>query len=285
MISVQEYKGGTSTWWCPGCGNFVILNTIKKALSGLNIAPHEMAIFSGIGQAAKLPLYMRCNVLNGLHGRALPLATGARYANHTLKTIVIGGDGDGFAEGGNHFLHVIRRNPDLAYFAHNNQVYGLTRGQASPTSDPGFVTSTTPGGVVYERFNAAAVAISLNASFVARTHTGAMDHMVKMMQLAIEHKGFAFLEILQHCISYNRVNTVRWYREHAYDIAEEEYDPTDRMAALERSLEWGERFPIGVLYQCDRPIMTERVPILKKGPLVEQAIGPRDIGTLLDTFR
>ena len=285
MIPLEVYKGG-DTAWCPGCGNFGILNAIKKALAGLNIPPHEVVIFSGIGQAAKLPLYMRCNVLNGLHGRALPLATGARYANHNIKTIVVGGDGDGFAEGGNHFLHAIRRNPDLAYFAHNNQVYGLTKGQASPTSDPGFVTSTTPDGVAHERFNPAAVAISLNASLVARTHTGAADHMVKMMQLAIEHRGFAFLEILQHCISYNRVNTMRWVREHAYDIGEEEgYDPSDRMAAFERALEWGEKFPIGVLYRCDRPTMTERVPALREGPLAEQPVGPRDIGMLLDTFR
>ena len=243
MISLQEYKEIDPTW-CPGCGNFIILNAIKKALSALNLPPHEVVMFSGIGQAAKLPLYMRCHVLNGLHGRALPLATGACYANHGIKTIVIGGDGDGFAEGGNHFLHAIRRNPDLAYFAHNNQVYGLTRGQASPTSDSGFVTSTTPGGVVHERFNPAALAISLNASWVARTHTGASDHMTAMMQQAIEYRGFAFLEILQHCISYNRVNTLTWYRERAYDVAEEEgYDPTDRRAAFERSLEWGERFP------------------------------------------
>ena len=285
MISIAEYKGIAPTW-CPGCGNFAILNAIKKALSGLNIPPHEVVMFSGIGQAAKLPLYMRCNVLNGLHGRALPLATGAGYANHSMKTIVVGGDGDGFAEGGNHFLHAIRRNPDLAYFAHNNQVYGLTRGQASPTSDPGFVTSTTPGGVAHERFNPAAVAISLNASFVARTHTGAIDHVVKMMQLAIEHRGFAFLEILQHCISYNRTKTLRWYREHAYDIAEGEgYDPTDRMAAFERSLEWGERFPIGILYRRDRPTMTDSVPALRESPLVQQPVGPKDIGMLLDTFR
>jgi len=285
MIPIEEYKGIKPTW-CPGCGNFMILDGIKKALSVMSIAPHEVTIFSGIGQAAKLPLYMGCNVLNGLHGRALPLATGARYANHGMKTIMIGGDGDGFAEGGNHFLHAIRRNPDLAYFVHNNQVYGLTRGQASPTSDPGSVTSTTPGGVVHERFNPAAVAISLNASFVARTHTGATDHMVEMMQLAIEHRGFAFLEILQHCVSYNRVNTIRWYRDHAYDIAEDEdYDPADRTAAFARSLEWGEKFPVGVLYRCDRPTMTDSVPVLREGPLVGQPVGPRNIETLLDTFR
>jgi 2-oxoglutarate ferredoxin oxidoreductase subunit beta len=286
MAKAEDFEGGAHTTCCPGCGNFAILNAVKKALAGLNIAPHEVMIFSGIGQAAKLPLYMRCNAFNGLHGRALPLATGGHYANHEIKTIVVGGDGDGFAEGGNHFLHAVRRNPDMAYFVHDNQVYGLTRGQASPTSDRGFVTSVTPNGVAHERFNPPAVAIALNASFVARTHTGVMEHMVKMMQLAIQHRGFAFLEILQHCVSYNRVNTIQWYRDRAYDTAEEKgYDPTDRLAAFERALQWGERFPIGVIYRCDRPTMADSVATLKDGALVQSPVVPRDISRLVETFR
>ena len=285
MVEVMDYKG-IDTTWCPGCGNFAILNGLKQALAGLGIAPHQVVMYSGIGQAAKLPLYTRANVLNGLHGRALPMATGSRFANHTIKTFVFGGDGDGFAEGGNHFLHAVRRNPDISYIVHNNQVYGLTKGQASPTSDKGFVTGTTPEGVYHERFIPAAVAVSLNATFVARTHTGAMSHMVEMMQLAIEHKGFSFLEVLQPCVTYNKVNTLKWYREHSYDIAEDKsYDPTDRVAAWKKSLEWEDGFPIGILYRSVRPAMADNVAVLKDGPLNGRPSQGRDVRPLLDNFR
>jgi 2-oxoglutarate/2-oxoacid ferredoxin oxidoreductase subunit beta len=285
MVTVNDYKGIDSTW-CPGCGNFAILNGIRQVLAGLDISPHQVVMYSGIGQAAKLPLYTSTNVLNGLHGRALCLATGSRFADHTIKTIVFGGDGDGFAEGGNHFLHAVRRNPDMTYIVHNNQVYGLTKGQASPTSDQGFVTGTTPEGVFHERFNPAAVAISLNASFVARTHTGVMTHMVEMMQKALEHKGFSFLEVLQPCVTYNKVNTLKWYREHSYDLSEDkDFDPGDRVAAWKKSLEWTEAFPIGVLYQSDRPAMEDNLVVLKDGPLNYKTSRPRNIKNLLESFR
>lgn len=285
MVTVTDYKG-IDTTWCPGCGNFAILNGLKQALVNLEIQPHQVVLYSGIGQAAKLPLYMKCNTLNGLHGRTLCYATGSQFANHGIKTIAVGGDGDGFAEGGNHFIHAIRRNPDLAYFAHNNQVYGLTKGQASPTSDTGFVTGTTPEGVYHGRFNPAAVAIALNAGFVARTHTGALDHMVKMMQLAITHRGFAFVEIMQPCVTYNKVNTLKWYRERSYDIAEEKgYDPADREAAFRKALEWEERFPIGVLYRAQRSVMSDNIPALKDGPLNARAAKVNDVRPLVESFR
>ncbi|MBN2287838.1 MAG: 2-oxoacid:ferredoxin oxidoreductase subunit beta [Candidatus Glassbacteria bacterium] len=285
MVTIDDYKGNDTTW-CPGCGNFAILNGIRQALAGLGIAPHQVVMYSGIGQAAKLPLYTRGNVLNGLHGRALPMATGSSFADHTIKTLVFGGDGDGFAEGGNHFLHAIRRNPDIAYIAHNNQVYGLTKGQASPTSDPGFVTGTTPEGVSYERFNPAAVAISLNATFVARTHTGVMTHMVEMMKLAIEHKGFSFLEVLQPCVTYNKVNTLKWYRERSYDLADDkDYDPADREVAWKKALEWGDKFPIGIILRSERPTMTDRLKVLEQQPLNRRPSRPRDVRPLLDNFR
>ncbi|HUU30367.1 MAG TPA: thiamine pyrophosphate-dependent enzyme [archaeon] len=285
MVTVADYKG-IDTTWCPGCGNFAILSGLKQALAGLGLSPHEVVVYSGIGQAAKLPLYMKCNMLNGLHGRTLCYATGSQFANHTLKTIAVGGDGDGFAEGGNHFLHAVRRNPDIAYFVHNNQVYGLTKGQASPTSDPGFVTGTTPEGVCHGHFNPAAVAMALNASFVARTHTGVMEHMIRMMRLAIEHKGLGFLEIMQPCVTYNKVNTLKWYREKSYDIElDPSYDPTDREAAFKKALEWGDRFPIGVLFKSKRPAMAENVAVLKEGPLNAKPAQARGIEPLLESFR
>lgn len=285
MPTLMDYKG-IETTWCPGCGNFAILTGIKQALVGLDLEPHEVTIFSGIGQAAKLPLYMKCNMLNGLHGRALPLATGARLVNHEQRMIVVGGDGDGFAEGGNHFLHAVRRNLDLAYFVHNNQVYGLTKGQASPTSDKGFVTGTTPGGVTYGRFNPAGIAITLGAAFVGRTHTGAMEHMVKMMRLAIETPGFALLEILQPCVTYNKVNTLKWYREKSYDIEQDKgYDPSNREQAFRRSLEWDEGFPIGVLYRGGPPSMTGRHIPPEEQPLALRPSAARDVTPLLEAYR
>ena len=285
MVTVMDYKG-IDTTWCPGCGNFAIINGLKQALAGLEIQPHEVVICSGVGQAAKLPLYMKCNAFNGLHGRTLTYATGVQLVNPGIKAIAVGGDGDGFAEGGNHFLHAIRRNPDVAYFAHNNQVYGLTKGQASPTSDHGFVTVTTPEGVYHGRFNPAAVAVALNAGFVARTHTGDMEHMIKMMQLALRHRGFAFVEIMQPCVTYNKVNTLKWYREKSYDVsADKNFDPADRQAAFKKALEWEESFPIGLLYKAERTVMSDNIPALKAGALSAKPSAVRDVRRLIESFR
>ena len=285
MVTAADYQG-IETTWCPGCGNFAILNALKQVLAGLGLAPHQVVLYSGIGQAAKLPLYMKCNMLNGLHGRTLTYATASQFVDPRMVTIAVGGDGDGFAEGGNHFLHAIRRNPNIVYLAHNNQVYGLTKGQASPTSEHGMVTPTTPEGVYHGRFNPAAVAVSLDCSWVGRTHTGDMKHMISMMTAAIEHKGFAMLEVMQPCVTYNKINTLKWYREKSYDLAEDgSFDPTDRMSAMARALEWGERFPIGLIYRnSSRPAMSDSVGVLSGGPLERDAAEPEDVTQLLGAF-
>ena len=284
-LNLMTYAGVKPTW-CPGCGDYAILNGIKQALVNLEIQPHEIAMYSGIGQAAKLPLYTRGNFLNGLHGRGLPIATGGAVANHKLKTLMFGGDGDGFAEGGNHFIHAIRRNFDATYFVHNNQVYGLTKGQASPTSEKGFKTGTTPDGVKYSRFNPAAVAISLGCSLVVRTHTGNLKHMVEMMEIAIKHRGFAFVEILQPCVTYNKINTLKWYRDMAYDILDADgYDPTDKFKAWEKAQEWDEGFPIGVLFRVDRPTMVDNIDVVGDEPLNATHHKAQDVGGLLEAYR
>ena len=213
-------------------------------------------------------------------------ATASRFVNPEMVTIAVGGDGDGFAEGGNHFLHAVRRNPDILYLAHNNQVYGLTKGQASPTSDEGMVTPTTPEGVYHGRFNPAAVAVALDCSWVARTHTGDMKHMIEMMRQGITHKGFALLEVMQPCVTYNKINTLKWYREKSYLLSEQDgYDPTERMAAMAKALEWEDGFPIGVMYKNSRRrVMSENVDVLEGGPL--NAVGSaRDVNPLLAGFR
>jgi 2-oxoglutarate ferredoxin oxidoreductase subunit beta len=282
MVTIEDYQAGPTTW-CPGCGNFGILSALKKALVGLGKTPHEILIVSGIGQAGKLPHYLKCNGFNGLHGRALPLATGAKMANVELAVIVVGGDGDGYGEGGNHFLHAARRNIDLTYMVHNNQVYGLTKGQASPTSDTGTISKFTPQGSP-PAFNPLAIAIAAGCSFVARSFAGDQDHLAKMIQSGINHKGFAFIDVLQPCVSFNHVNTFAWYKQRVYKLEETDHRPDSKIAAFEKAQEWGERIPIGILYQVGRPIFEDQFPSLAEEPLVKQQIEPKKVDKLLATF-
>lgn len=281
MATVADYAGITPTW-CPGCGNFGILNAVKKALVELDIEPHQVLLVSGIGQSGKLPHYMKGNVFNSLHGRPVPPAIGARIANPELIVIAVSGDGDGYGEGGNHFLHAMRRNHDITYLVHNNQVYGLTKGQASPTSDRGFITKTTPYGAALP-VNPLALAIVTGASLVARGFAGDTEHLTSLIKAGITHKGFALIDILQPCVSFNRQNTFSWYKQRVYKVEEESgYDPTKQALALAKAQEWGERIPIGVIYRTDQPTYEEQIPALKRGPLVKQAIEPARVAKLLD---
>lgn len=214
----------------PGCGNFNILSTIKHALTELGIEPWEVLVVSGIGQSGKLPHYIRCYTFNGLHGRTLPVATAAKLTNHFLHVIAVAEDGDCYGEGGNHFLHTIRRNPDISLFVHNNQIYGLTKGQASK----GTLTKIQPYGVPEEPLNSLALAISQNCGFVARGFSGDQDYLEDLMKVAIKHKGFSLLDILQPCITFNKINNFKWYRTRVSKL-EEVYDPYTSLKAFERS--------------------------------------------------
>ena len=210
-LTVQDYFSPVEIAWCPGCGNFGILRAVKRALVELKLEPHQVLFVSGIGQAGKFPHYLKCNMLNELHGRALPAAVAAKIVNPELTVIAVGGDGDGYGEGGNHFINAMVRNVHITYLVHNNQVYGLTKGQASPTSGRGFVTKTTPTGA-WEPLNPLALAIATNASFVARSYSADTEHLSKMIKMAIQHKGFALIDILQPCVTYNHVNTYQFYQ-------------------------------------------------------------------------
>ncbi len=283
MATMTDYDGLTPAW-CPGCGNFGILTAVKKALVELEIEPYQVLMVSGIGQAGKLPHYTRCNMLNVLHGRALPPATGAKMANPELIVIAVGGDGDGYGEGGNHFIHTVRRNHDITYLVHNNQVYGLTKGQASPTSDQGFVTRTTPDGAATP-INPIALAIAAGASFVSRGFAGDADHLVNLIKKGITHKGFALIDILQPCPSFNHKNTYGWYQKRVYKLDEEaNYDPGNKAAAFDKAQEWGERIPIGIIYRKELLTFEEQLPALSKGPLVKQKIEPGQVEGLLNEF-
>lgn len=282
MPTLDDFKGQTPAW-CPGCGNFSILKTFKDAMVELGLEPHQFMIVSGIGQAGKFPHYLKCNTFNGLHGRTLPVATGIRLANHALPVIAVAGDGDCYGEGGNHLLHAMRRNVNVKLFVHDNQVYGLTKGQASPTTSEGTVTKNAPFGVFSEQLNPLALAVALDCSFVARGFAGDALHLKTLFKAAMNHKGFCLVDILQPCVSFNKINTYEWYKQRVYHI-EPDYDPAVRAKAFERSLEWGDRIPLGIIFRNDRLAYEERFPILEALPLAKQSFDNNKIEKLLKEF-
>jgi 2-oxoglutarate ferredoxin oxidoreductase subunit beta len=284
-VRVEDFNNDVPVAWCPGCGNHPILNSVKQALVDANLKPQEVILVSGIGQAAKLPHYLRCNFFNGLHGRALPVATAIRIANTDLPVLVIGGDGDTYGEGGNHFLHAVRRNINITLITHNNQVFGLTRGQASPTTERGFVTKVQTHGVFLTPFNPLAVALALEAPFVARGFAGDGAHLAGLITEAIGFDGFSLIDVLQPCVSYDRVHTFQWYQERVYDVAETDHDPGDLMAAIQKTREWGDRIPIGVFYRNpDRLSFERQSPALRNGPLVKRKLPLSRVEKVIDSF-
>jgi 2-oxoglutarate ferredoxin oxidoreductase subunit beta len=286
MVTLEDFNTDDPIAWCPGCGNFSILKALKQALVEIQQQPHELVIVSGIGQAPKTPHYLRCNCFNGLHGRTLPVATGIKLANHKLTVVAQGGDGDGYGEGGNHFLHTMRRNINITYLVHNNQIYGLTKGQASPTSDAGFVTKTTPRGSINPACNPLLLAVASDCSFVARGFAGEIDHLADLIKAGIQHKGFALIDILQPCVSFNRVNTFKWYSDRVYEIdSDSTYDTKDRLNAFQKAQEWGDKIPIGIIYRIQRPTLEEQIPAIADQPLVAQQTNPKVFAELLENFR
>ena len=283
MVTIEDY-GDYETAWCPGCGNFSILKAVKQALVAGNLRPHEVVFVSGIGQAAKAPHYLNANVFNGLHGRSLPVATGIKLANPELTVVVESGDGCNYGEGGNHLLAAIRRNIDVTLLVHNNQVYGLTKGQASPTSAEGFVTKAQPEGVASAPFNPIAVAVAMRTAFVARGFAEMGDGLSGLIQQGIAHRGFALIDVLQPCVSFNKVNTFAWYKQRCYTLPSA-YDPTDWEAAMKVACEWGERIPIGIIYRNDRPSFEDHFPVLSQGPLVDREAGRAMLKEIMEGYR
>ncbi len=266
--------GSSDIAWCPGCGNFGIRNILKKTFSELGLEPNKTVIISGIGQAAKMPHYIKTNAFHSLHGRAIPIATGVKLSNPELTVIAEGGDGDIYSEGGNHLVHAIRRNPDITVLVHDNQIYGLTKGQASPTTYPGMRTPTQPWGVFEEPLNPISMAVALDASFVARTYMGHMEKSVEIIKKAIMHRGFSVVDILHPCVVFNRLNTYEWYKEHTYWM--EGHDPYDRTKAFEKAIET-EPVPLGIFHIHEKPTFEEQVsayarddtPLWKRAPNID----------------
>jgi 2-oxoglutarate ferredoxin oxidoreductase subunit beta len=283
MVTIEDY-GDYETAWCPGCGNFSILQAVKQALAASNLKPHEVLFVSGIGQAAKAPHYLNANLFNGLHGRSLPVATGAKLASPNLTVIVESGDGCNYGEGGNHLLAAMRRNIDVTLLVHNNQIYGLTKGQASPTTAEGFVTKAQPQGVASAPFNPITGAVVMRAGFVARGFAGMIDELSGLIQQGISHHGFALIDVLQPCVSFNKVNTFAWYKQRCTPLPST-YDPTDWEEAIKEASEWGERIPIGVIYRNERPSFEDHFPVLSQGPLVGRELDRAMLGGIMEGYK
>ncbi len=282
MLALSDYEGQVPAW-CPGCGNFGILRAFKQAVAELGLAPHQFTIVSGIGQSGKFPHYTRCNTFNGLHGRSLPVATGIKLAKPTMPVIAVTGDGDGYGEGGNHLIHAIRRNIDVKMFVHDNQVYGLTKGQASPTTMQGMKTNAQPYGAQAEALNPLAIAVALDCSFVARGYAGDHEHLVQMMKEAIDHKGFALLDIFQPCVTFNRLNTYQWFAKRVYHL-DPSYDPSDRAGAFVKALEFGDRIPLGIIYRNARPPFNARPAFADEAAATAKPFDPTRLKGIMKGF-
>jgi 2-oxoglutarate ferredoxin oxidoreductase subunit beta len=275
-------RQGCDVAWCPGCGNYGILKLVSSTLAELELDPQQTVFVSGIGQAAKLPQYLNLHYFNGLHGRALPPATAIKASNRNLTVIAESGDGDMYGEGGNHFLHCIRRNPDLTNIVHNNMVYGLTKGQASPTSPRGLVTPLQVDGVILEPFNPLAVALALDASFVARAYVGHPEEARAILKAAIQHRGYALVDLLQPCVTFNKLNTYQWFEAHTAPLPAD-HDPADRVQAFARACE-EEPLRLGIFYRKEKPIFEEQLAayVDNKQPLYERRV---DMKKLAATIR
>jgi 2-oxoglutarate/2-oxoacid ferredoxin oxidoreductase subunit beta len=284
LLTANSFNTGFLPTWCPGCGDYGIWKSLQTALAKQQIGPDNGLIIYGVGCHGNMYDWMNMYGFAGLHGRSLPVAQGVKLANHRLPVIVVSGDGDCLGEGGNHFIHASKRNPDITVLIHDNQVYGLTTGQASPTAKPGFKTKSTPNGATDEPLSPLAMAIVAGATFVARGFAGDMVGLAEIIAAGIAHKGMSVIDILQPCVTFDKVHTYQWYRERLYRVTDEEYTPDDRKKALDKALEWGDRIPVGILYDIQKPTSEDLEPALAEGPLYTLPLDMPDWDTLLSEF-
>src|SRR5262245_21865153 len=272
-LELKDYKADVPPDWCPGCGDFGVLNALQRSCADLGLAPHDVLVVSGIGCSSNLPGFFRSYGVHSLHGRALPFATGAKLANTALTVIATGGDGDGYGIGLNHFLQAMRRNINITYVVMNNEIYGLTTGQVSPTSEHGMVTKSTPHGNLEAMLNPLTLALASGCSYVARGFSGQVKHLVKLYQDGIQYPGFALIDVFSPCVTFNKQNTYDWFRKRVYRLEDKGHDTSNFHAALDRSMEWGEQIPIGLFYKNPNPKrpIDELDPALQSMALVQQS--------------
>jgi len=283
MVDLNDLSTGSYVPdWCPGCGDYIILNALKRAIVKLNLNPKDVVVVSGIGCSSKLPQWINTFGYHGVHGRGLPVGTGVKLANKKLNVVVIGGDGDVYGEGMNHFIHALRKNINITLLVHDNQIYALTKGQASPTTIRGDKTKTTPLGTFDDPINPMALAVAQRASYIARSFAGDLDHLANTIADAIAFKGFAFVNIFQPCVTWNKHNTYDWFKERIYDLQKARYKPNNIERAFKKSLEGYEKIPVGVFFKEERELFEDSHPILKTTPLVKQKIDDVSIKALMD---
>ncbi|MBC7318582.1 2-oxoacid:ferredoxin oxidoreductase subunit beta [Candidatus Bipolaricaulota bacterium] len=280
----EDFLADVELAWCPGCGNFAIRKALAQALSELGLSPHQVVLVTGIGQAAKIVHYMKVNGFDGLHGRTIAAAAGIKMANPNLTVIAESGDGDIYGEGGNHLIHNIRRNLDITVIVHDNRVYGLTKGQASPTAPAGYRTRAQPFGVLSRPFNP--LSLAMGAGFIAQAFSGEVEHTAMLFVRAIKYRGFALVNVLHPCPSWNRVQTFAWYKERVYFVEESGHDPHDRFKAWHLVQENSDRIPIGIIFEGPQePTWEEKHPVLREGPLAGRPLlRPQEISSLLAEF-
>ncbi len=274
-LTAKDFKGPVDPDWCPGCGDFGVLEALKQAVATCGLQPHEVVTISGIGCSSNLPGYVNAYGMHTLHGRAVAVACGVQLANHSLKVIVTGGDGDGYGIGFNHFIHCMRRNYDLTYVVMNNEIYGLTTGQCSPTSSKGMKTKSTPFGNVENPINPIALAIAGGATYVARGFSGNQKMLAELIKGGLQHRGFALIDVFSPCVTYNKDNTYQFFRPRVKDLAELGHNPTDFHKALDYAFMWGDTIPIGLFWKRDDlPSLDQSEPVLAEGgPLAHRPLG------------
>ncbi|MHA2330838.1 MAG: thiamine pyrophosphate-dependent enzyme [Candidatus Hodarchaeales archaeon] len=287
-MAKNDFDRDVEIHWCRGCGNFGLMRIIKKVLIDLGLQPQDVVIATGIGQAAKLPHFMKCHMINGLHGRYLSNAIAVKAVNPKLTVLAVSGDGCTYSEGGNHFLHTIRYNPNITNIVSNNQVYGLTKGQASPTTQLGFKDTGLYKitGVYNEPFNPLTIAIALGASFVARAYAGDATGTKEILKKAIQHEGYALMDLLSPCVSFNKVNTYRWYKENTYYL-DESHDPFSREQAMEKALE-KKKLPLGIYYlNPNKPTYGDNTGVyqIDKTPLFEREVDTVKLTKLIESYK
>jgi len=284
MVTLEDLNTPIKNTWCPGCGNFGILTAVKRALIRLSLERNQVVLVSGIGCHGKIVNHININGFHGIHGRVLPLANGIKLVNPNLTVVGFAGDADQYDEGWGHFTHAIRRNVDMTLIVHDNMVLGLTTGQTTATSRKGFKTKSTPFGAISPALNPVAHAIVSNGTFVARGYVGEITHLTRLMVEAIKHKGFSFIDVFQPCVSFNKINTYEWFNQRVYKLEEEEYDYTNRQKALEKSMEWGDRIPIGIIYKEDRLSYRDNLPHIMDVSLTQLPTEDIDISSILKSM-
>lgn len=271
MATFKDFRNNVKPNWCPGCGDFSVQAAIQRAAANVGIEPHELAVVSGIGCSGRISGYINSYGFHGIHGRALPIAQGLKMANRDLHVIASGGDGDGFAIGMGHTIHSLRRNIDLTYIVMDNQIYGLTKGQTSPRSAAGFKTKSTPGGAIEPSLKPMEMALSAGATFVAQGFSSDIKELTAIIEAGIQHKGFSFINVFSPCVTYNKINTYDWFKEHLVKLSErEDYDSTSREQAMKVVMET-EGLVTGIIYQDkETPSYQDRLDSYSKTPLFEE---------------